>query len=66
MILAEENTEIGVILVEGTAELFLLPAMAALRVDEDGEAINLDRYGITVCSVHGRSNNSGRGREQSR
>jgi len=37
----------GVILVEGAAELFLVPAFAA------GMALDLDRLGITVCSVHG-------------
>ena len=37
----------GVILVEGAAELFLVPAVA----EDMGTA--LDEYGITVCSVHG-------------
>jgi len=37
----------GVILVEGAAELFLVPAVAANM----GKA--LDEYGISVCSVHG-------------
>lgn len=37
----------GVILVEGSAELFLVPAFAS------GMGISLDQRGITVCSVHG-------------
>ena len=37
----------GVILVEGAAELFLVPAVAQVM----GKA--LDEYGVTVCSVHG-------------
>ena len=37
----------GVILVEGAAELFLVPAVA----QDMGKA--LDEYGVTVCSVHG-------------
>ena len=37
----------GVVLVEGAAELFLVPAVA----QEMGKP--LDEYGITVCSVHG-------------
>ena len=37
----------GVILVEGLAELFLIPAVA------ENLGIALDQYGITVCSVHG-------------
>lgn len=37
----------GVILVEGPAELFLIPAFA------ESMNHNLDRLGITVCSVHG-------------
>ena len=37
----------GVVLVEGLAELFLIPALA----ENLGKA--LDQYGITVCSVHG-------------
>jgi putative ATP-dependent endonuclease of OLD family len=37
----------GVILVEGAAELFLVPAFAR------GMGVDLDRLGITVCSVHG-------------
>ena len=37
----------GVILVEGASELYLIPAIAkSLRMD-------LDMYGITVCSIHG-------------
>jgi putative ATP-dependent endonuclease of OLD family len=37
----------GVILVEGAAELFLIPAFANLM------GKSLDEYGVTVCSVHG-------------
>ena len=37
----------GVILVEGAAELFLVPAAAECM------GKSLDEYGITVCSVHG-------------
>jgi putative ATP-dependent endonuclease of OLD family len=37
----------GVILVEGIAEEYLVPAMATSR------GINLDTYGVTVCAVHG-------------
>ena len=37
----------GVILVEGAAELFLVPAVA------EDMGTTLDEYGITVCSVHG-------------
>ncbi|MCY4651794.1 MAG: AAA family ATPase [Dehalococcoidia bacterium] len=37
----------GVILVEGPAELFLVPAVA-----EDMNTV-LDEHGVTVCSVHG-------------
>lgn len=37
----------GVILVEGAAELFLVPAFAR------GMGFDFDRLGITVCSVHG-------------
>ena len=37
----------GVILVEGLAELFLIPAVA------ENLGMALDQYGITVCSVHG-------------
>lgn len=37
----------GVILVEGPAELFLIPAFAT------GMGLSLDQLGITVCSVHG-------------
>ena len=37
----------GVILVEGAAELFLIPAVA------EDMGTTLDEYGITVCSVHG-------------
>jgi len=37
----------GVILVEGAAELFLVPAIAS------GMGISLDEHGVTVCAVHG-------------
>ncbi len=37
----------GVILVEGAAELFLIPAIAEVM------GTPLDQHGITVCSVHG-------------
>jgi len=37
----------GVILVEGAAEVFIVPAIA------DSMGLNLDEYGISVCSVHG-------------
>lgn len=37
----------GVILVEGDAEEFLLPSLARLK------GIDLDKYGITICSVSG-------------
>ena len=37
----------GVILVEGAAELFLIPAVA------EDMGTTLDEYGLTVCSVHG-------------
>jgi len=37
----------GVILVEGSAELFLIPAFAESMIH------NLDQLGITLCSVHG-------------
>jgi putative ATP-dependent endonuclease of OLD family len=37
----------GVILVEGAAEMFLVPAIAALM------GVDLEARGITVCAVHG-------------
>ena len=37
----------GVILVEGSSELFLVPALAA-KIGR-----RLDEYGVTVCNVHG-------------
>ncbi|EGO8312524.1 AAA family ATPase, partial [Enterococcus faecalis] len=37
----------GVILVEGDAEEFLLPSLAKVK------GIDLDKYGITICSVSG-------------
>jgi putative ATP-dependent endonuclease of OLD family len=43
----------GVVLVEGPAEQFLIPAFARSYRDSRGEPLDLDRLGISVCSVHG-------------
>lgn len=43
----------GVILVEGAAEQFLIPAFAAPYLEKTGKAKSLDDYGIAVCSVGG-------------
>ncbi len=43
----------GVILVEGPAEQFLLPAFAKSLKDSHGEPLDLDRLGISICSVYG-------------
>ncbi len=43
----------GVILVEGPAELFLIPAFAKERLSKRGVARSLDDLGISVCSVNG-------------
>jgi len=43
----------GVILVEGAAEQFLLPAFAQCLQDTDGKALDLDRIGVSVCPVFG-------------
>jgi putative ATP-dependent endonuclease of OLD family len=42
----------GVILVEGIAEQFLIPVFAR-RLKANEERVELDRLGISVCSVHG-------------
>jgi putative ATP-dependent endonuclease of the OLD family len=43
----------GVILVEGVAEQFLIPAFAAQYLADAHKASSLDEYGIAVCSVNG-------------
>lgn len=43
----------GVILVEGIAEQFLVPAFASKIRLGSGERVDLDRVGISVSSVHG-------------
>jgi putative ATP-dependent endonuclease of OLD family len=43
----------GVVLVEGPAEQFILPAFAASRLRKAEVANSLDELGISVCSVHG-------------
>lgn len=43
----------GIILVEGTAEAFLVPAFAAHEMERQGLGSSLDELGITVCSVSG-------------
>lgn len=42
----------GVILVEGAAEQFLLPAFAQF-FEDDGHELEFDRIGVSVCSVFG-------------
>jgi len=42
----------GVILVEGVAEQFLIPAFAQ-KIRVSGERVDLDRFGISVCPVYG-------------
>jgi putative ATP-dependent endonuclease of OLD family len=43
----------GIILVEGAAEQFLIPAFAADYLIQQGKGTSLDDYGIAVCSVNG-------------
>jgi putative ATP-dependent endonuclease of OLD family len=43
----------GVILVEGVAEQFLIPAFAAQYLADAHKGSSLDDYGIAVCSVNG-------------
>lgn len=43
----------GVVLVEGPAEQFLLPAFARSLQDDDGHAMEFDRIGVSVCPVFG-------------
>jgi putative ATP-dependent endonuclease of OLD family len=43
----------GLILVEGVAEAFLIPAFAAVEMERRGLGSSLDELGITVCSVAG-------------
>jgi len=43
----------GIILVEGIAEQFVVPAFAERFRTESGEQVDLDRFGISVCAVHG-------------
>lgn len=43
----------GLILVEGVAEAFLLPAFAAAEMERRGLGSSLDELGISVCSVAG-------------
>jgi putative ATP-dependent endonuclease of OLD family len=43
----------GVILVEGIAEEFVIPAFARSIRLKTGERVELDRLGISVCAVHG-------------
>jgi putative ATP-dependent endonuclease of OLD family len=43
----------GVILVEGVAEQFLIPAFATEYLKQQGKGRSLDDYGIAVCSVSG-------------
>lgn len=43
----------GVILVEGIAEEFLIPAFAAIYLERNKIARSLDELGISVCSVNG-------------
>jgi putative ATP-dependent endonuclease of OLD family len=40
-------------LVEGIAEQFVVPAFAERFRTESGEQVDLDRFGISVCAVHG-------------
>jgi len=43
----------GIILVEGAAEQFLIPAFATDYLIQQGKGTSLDDYGIAVCSVNG-------------
>jgi putative ATP-dependent endonuclease of the OLD family len=43
----------GIILVEGAAEQFLIPAFATEYLKEQGKGMSMDDYGIAVCSVNG-------------
>lgn len=43
----------GVVLVEGTSEQFLIPAFAQYLKFDTGSHLDLDRLGISVCSVFG-------------
>lgn len=43
----------GVVLVEGTSEQFLIPAFAQYLRFDTGSHLDLDRLGISVCSVFG-------------
>jgi putative ATP-dependent endonuclease of OLD family len=43
----------GVILVEGAAEVFLVPAFAGAYLQAENKATSLDDFGIAVCSVNG-------------
>jgi len=43
----------GIILVEGAAEQFLVPAFATKYLKAQGKGTSLDDYGIAVCSVNG-------------
>jgi len=49
---AEMTFAKGVILVEGIAEQFLIPSFAQ-KIRLDGERVELDRFGISVCPVYG-------------
>lgn len=43
----------GIVFVEGTAEMFLVPAFAAIEMKKLGLGTSLDELGITVCGVAG-------------
>ncbi len=43
----------GIVFVEGTAEMFLVPAFAAVEMKKLGYGTSLDELGITVCGVAG-------------
>src|SRR5712692_6320099 len=40
-------------IVEGIAEQFVVPAFAERFRTESGEQVDLDRFGVSVCAVHG-------------